>query len=100
VYPKSYAGARNDFTQMKANLPLEDIKIPTLIVHGDCDTSWAPFQYSENAVKRIPEQYVKFHVIKGGGHVLWLYDDNNLYKNDLRDVCYPFMKEHIKKADS
>lgn len=45
---------------------LAEIKIPTLVIHGDCD-ALVPLSDSEYITSQIPDSY--FHIVKGAGHV-------------------------------
>jgi len=61
-------GMDNDFVQFeKLALPLEAIRVPTLIVHGTKDQA-VPFEHAEYAVARVPG--ARLHAIEGAGHMM------------------------------
>jgi len=61
-------GLQNDTRQFaELALPIDEIKVPTLIFHGTADIS-VPLAHSELLAEQIPE--ARFHVIEGGGHMI------------------------------
>jgi pimeloyl-ACP methyl ester carboxylesterase len=65
------AGVRNDLQQLRTfdELPLEQIAVPTLIVHGTAD-KLVPVSESEAMAARIPG--ATFHRVDGAGHLVEL----------------------------
>jgi len=61
------AGVQNDLVQIHAmdDLNWENIRVPTLLIHGDKD-NLIPLGYSQGVAHRIPN--AELVVIKGGGH--------------------------------
>jgi pimeloyl-ACP methyl ester carboxylesterase len=64
-------GVRNDLQQLRTSdeLPLEEIVVPTLIVHG-ADDKLIPIAGSEAMAARIPGAI--FHRVDGAGHLIEL----------------------------
>jgi len=61
-------GFDNDMTQFQdLDLPLESIRVPTLIVHGTKDQS-VPFIHAEYAAARI--EGARLHAIEDAGHMM------------------------------
>lgn len=70
VWPPSMrnAGFDNDMRQFeKLDLPLESVRVPTLIVHGTKDQS-VPYEHAEYAAARVTGS--RLHAIKGAGHMM------------------------------
>lgn len=62
------AGFDNDFQQFQdLDLPLESIRVPTLIVHGTNDQS-VPYEHAEYAAARVAGS--RLHAIEGAGHMM------------------------------
>ncbi len=61
------AGVQNDLEQVHAmdEFNWEDMRVPTLLIHGDRD-NLIPLAYSQEVAQRIPNS--KLVVVKGGGH--------------------------------
>jgi pimeloyl-ACP methyl ester carboxylesterase len=61
------AGVQNDLEQVHAmdDFNWEDIRVPTLLIHGDKD-HLIPLAYSREVAHRIPN--IELVVVKGGGH--------------------------------
>ena len=61
------AGVQNDLEQVHAmdEFNWEDIRVPTLLIHGDRD-NLIPLAYSQEVAHRIPN--AELVVVKGGGH--------------------------------
>ena len=57
----------NDVENNKLRLPLEEIKVPTLITHGDKDKS-VPLTQAEQAKNLISG--AELYVVEGGSHIL------------------------------
>jgi pimeloyl-ACP methyl ester carboxylesterase len=57
----------NDLTQIENldPIPLEDIRLPTLVIHGDADEV-VPFAHGVESARRIPS--AQFLPIQGGTH--------------------------------
>lgn len=60
-------GVQNDLIQVDAMnaFKWEDIRVPTLLIHGDTD-NLIPVKYSYHVARRIPN--AELVIIKGGGH--------------------------------
>lgn len=65
------AGVSNDIEQIKHlnKYPLEQIKTPTLVFHGDADRG-VPFVQGENSAARIPG--AEFFPVSGGDHLCYI----------------------------
>jgi 2-hydroxy-6-oxonona-2,4-dienedioate hydrolase len=61
------AGVQNDLEQIHAmdGFNWEEIRVPTLLVHGEKD-QLIPLEYSQEVARRIPN--AELVVVKGGGH--------------------------------
>jgi pimeloyl-ACP methyl ester carboxylesterase len=61
------AGVRNDLANVHAmdDFSWEEVRIPTLLVHGDKD-NLIPLQYSQETARRIPN--AELMAVEGGGH--------------------------------
>ena len=61
------AGVQNDLTNVHAldEFKWEDIRVPTLLIHGDKD-KLIPVEYSQEVTRRIPN--AELVIVKGGGH--------------------------------
>ena len=53
LYPEAYPSWFNDMENDQKNIPLENINIPTLIVHGVRDKI-VPFSHGQGTAARIP----------------------------------------------
>ncbi len=64
-------GFNNDMERFAAieELPLSDIRCPTLITHGTADGD-VPFKHAEDAYQIIPDS--QLHRMENGWHLLWL----------------------------
>ncbi len=93
VYPFTLrlSGIHNDATQIEATpeLPLETIKTPTLVIHGDADDT-VPFSQGIASATRIPN--AKFLPIPGGTHYAIL-----THLEITRPVIMDFIREHTPK---
>ena len=65
---------------------LKNVKVPTLIVHGDADNIVPIATSAEQAKKGIPEN--EYHVIKEGPHGL-----NVTHRDELNKILLDFLKE-------
>ncbi len=61
-------GYKNDLLYFEkiTSYPLEDITVPTFILHGTDDDE-VPFEHAENLAQRAP--YTKLFIIRGGSHM-------------------------------
>ncbi|TWX45547.1 alpha/beta fold hydrolase [Colwellia hornerae] len=63
-------GIKNDYEQFtNISLPLNDIKIPTLVIHGDEDVS-VDISHANELIKKI--RGAKLYTVKGGDHYMSL----------------------------
>jgi pimeloyl-ACP methyl ester carboxylesterase len=61
-------GFKNDYEQFKNFLlPLDEVKVPTLVVHGDEDAN-VDINHAKELVKKI--KGAKLYVVKGGDHYM------------------------------
>jgi pimeloyl-ACP methyl ester carboxylesterase len=83
------AGVRNDLQQLRTlgELPLEQIVVPTLIVHGTVD-KLIPISGSEAMAARIPGAI--FHPVDGAGHLIELGPKAAEVQSKVRE----FLREH------
>ena len=69
-WPPSFrqSGTDNDSEQFtKLELPLADVSVPTLIIHGTADAN-VPFSHAELLAERIPN--AELHAILGADHMM------------------------------
>jgi pimeloyl-ACP methyl ester carboxylesterase len=83
------AGVRNDLQQLRtlSEFPLEQIVVPTLIVHGSAD-KLIPIEGSEAMAARIPGSI--FHRVDGAGHLVELGPK----AAEVRSKVLEFLREH------
>jgi pimeloyl-ACP methyl ester carboxylesterase len=83
------AGVRNDLQQLRTlnELPLEQIVVPTLIVHGTAD-KLIPISESEAIAARIPGAI--FHRVDGAGHLVELGPKGA----EVQSKILEFLREH------
>lgn len=90
AYPTSLrlSGMLNDLHQIETlgPIPLEDIHVPTLVIHGDADEV-VPFAQGVESARRIPS--AKFLPIRGGTHYCAL-----THLELTRPVIMKFFAEH------
>ena len=68
VYPNTVETMKHDHSHLNVeDIPLEEIKVPTLILHGDKDKQ-VPYEHSFRARDRIPN--AEMYTVKGGMHIL------------------------------
>lgn len=78
------AGLQNDLFQFNNvdSIPIEQIRCPTLVIHGDKDKD-APISHAENTVKKIiGAEFYKLHNV---GHILWIGPQKNLVEEKVLD---------------
>ena len=82
------SGMLNDVTQIEAlqPIPLEDIQVPTLVIHGDMDET-VPFSQGVESATRIPN--AKFMPVSGGTHYCAL-----THLELTRPAIMEFLAEH------
>lgn len=82
------AGLDNDLAQFQdLDLPLESIRVPTLIVHGTQDQA-VPFAHAEFAAARVPNATV--HAIEGAGHMMPF-----AYETEVNEAVTQFLNKLI-----
>ena len=83
------AGMKNDVAQLKTvkDLPLKDVKAPTLIIHGtkDADVSVEDAKFADQIIPKA-----ELHLVDGGFHVLAISDAID----DITRKRVDFLKEH------
>jgi len=86
------AGVENDIEQLKQvkDLPLKDIKAPTLIIHGTNDAD-VPVENAQYAAKTIP--HVELYLVPGGFHIMALTDSID----EITTKRVNFLQEHAPK---
>ena len=84
------AGFDNDMAQFRAieQLPLDQIRCPTLVLHGTHDGD-VPFAHAEAAADTIPN--AELHRVEHGWHLLALSDG----AEDYERVKIEFLRRHI-----
>lgn len=84
------AGFDNDMKHFAAieQLPLDQVRCPTLIAHGTHDGD-VPFRHAEDAAREIPG--AELFTVEKGWHLLALSDGDNAYQRAEID----FLKEHL-----
>lgn len=84
------AGFDNDMEQFAAidRLPLEEVRCPTLVVHGTHDGD-VPFNHAVDAAEQIPG--AELFAVEKGWHILAMSDGDNAYLRAEID----FLKEHL-----
>lgn len=91
AYPVSLRtpGMLNDADQIDnlAEIPLEDITAPTLVIHGTADQV-VPFEQGVDSAQRIPE--TTFLPIAGGSHYCIL-----THLEKTRPAILTFLKQHL-----
>jgi pimeloyl-ACP methyl ester carboxylesterase len=65
----------------------EDIRVPTLLIHGDKD-NLIPLEYSQEVAHRIPNS--KLVVVKGGGHECLVSHHRHVVP-----IINSFLAEHV-----
>ena len=83
------AGVQNDLEQVHAmdGFNWEEIRVPTLLLHGDKD-QLMPVEYSQEVARRIPN--TEFVVVKGGGHECLVSDHGY-----VRPIINSFLVKHM-----
>ena len=89
------AGFENDLARFAAieQLPLEEIRCPTLICHGTCDGD-VPFAHAEAAHRLIPD--ARLHGMENGWHLLRLCDG----ADEMIRTQLEFVQEHSQTPAS
>ena len=72
---------------LRRGYPLEQIGVPTLVVHAT-DDPMPPFAVAEREAARIPG--ARFVRIEGGGHLLVGHHD------EVRRCIADFLREHVR----
>ena len=86
------AGVENDLEQFKQlnDLPLKDIKTPTLVIHGINDAD-VPVENAQYAAKIIP--HAELYLVPGGFHIMALTDSIDR----ITQKRVNFLQEHAPK---
>jgi len=91
IFPVSLRteGILNDAKQIQnvKDFPLDKIKAPTLVIHGDADRL-VPFSHGQRSAERIP--HAEFLQIPGGSHLCYL-----THIEETEPVALKFLKEHV-----
>jgi pimeloyl-ACP methyl ester carboxylesterase len=87
------AGIRNDLQQLRTSvkIPLEQIGVPTLIVHGT-DDKLVPISEAEKIASRIPG--ATLYPIEGAGHLLEL----GPRATEVQTTILQFLREHAASS--
>lgn len=89
VWPPSLrmTGWQNDMLQVNdLALPVREIRVPTLILHGTADAI-VPFAQSQQLAQQIPE--ARFHEVDGGGHMMPIS-----HREEIDSIVGAFLREH------
>jgi pimeloyl-ACP methyl ester carboxylesterase len=90
IFPMSMRseGILNDARQIQHldDFPLEKIKAPTLVIHGDADRL-VPFSHGQRSAERIPN--AEFLHIPGGSHLCYI-----THIEETEPVALKFLQEH------
>jgi 2-hydroxy-6-oxonona-2,4-dienedioate hydrolase len=93
MFPRELSndGYVNDLDQFSAlqDFPLETIKVPTILLHGDQDDN-VPFAFAQNAAKRIPNAIL--YTMKGKNHYAFFGSYNDTLNNEIE----LFMKKNYE----
>ncbi len=83
------AGIRNDLAQIRAmlDLPLETIRVPTLVVHGTADKC-VPIENAQAVAGRIPGAIL--YPIEGAGHLVEI----GPWGSELQKKIVEFLRQH------
>jgi len=83
------AGVQTDLANVHAmeGFKWEDIKVPTLLIHGDKD-NLIPMEYSREVSHRIPNP--ELVIIRGGGHECLVS-----HQREVRPLVNTFLNKHI-----
>lgn len=86
MYPLRKAGYSNDMRQFDAisSYPLEQITVPTLIVHGTADID-LPFAHAQLLASKVPQS--EFIPIEGGNHFSFITH---------QDIVLPALREFLQ----
>lgn len=86
------AGMKNDVAQLEKvkDLPLKDVKAPTLIIHGikDADVSVEDAKFAARTISNV-----ELYIVPGGFHVMAITDAID----DITRKRVDFLKEHAVK---
>lgn len=87
-------GLKNDMTQLTtmAQIPFEEITIPTLVLHGS-DDRVVPFSHAQLIAGRVPHS--KLMEVKGGGHLFFA-----THREEVVPVVMDFLKRNVNSADA
>lgn len=85
------AGVQNDVKNIHAmdNFKWEEMRTPTLLIHGDRDIL-IPLEYSQEVAHRIPN--TELVVIKGGGHECLVS-----HRREISPKLNSFLEKHARK---
>lgn len=93
MYPTSFrkAGFLNDFYQFQHNpdYPLDQVEVPTMVVHGTADMV-VPYRQGKTSAKHIPGN--QFLSIPGGTHLCFIS-----HREIVRPALASFLQEHQPK---
>ena len=88
AYHDTWTGLLNDVQEYKVPIPFDQVKVPTLILHGDHDGD-VDFSNAEKAHAGIKDS--ELIIAKKGGHMLMI---NEGYKEHLA-AQNEFIKKHF-----
>ncbi len=80
------AGTINDLSKTATGILLEEVTVPTLVIHGTAD-NLVPFSQGQAAADRIPG--AEFKPLQGGSHI-WMAT----HKDETKPVIRTFLNQH------
>ena len=85
------AGVQNDLANVNAmdDFQWEEIRVPTLLIHGDKD-NLISVEYSREAARRLPN--AELVIIKGGGHECLVS-----HQREVAPMLNSFLAKHVPK---
>lgn len=93
MYPTSYrkAGFLNDFYQFQhtSSYPLEQVQVPTMVVHGTADMV-VPYRQGEISHEHIPDN--QFLTVPGGTHLCFIS-----HEEVVKPALAAFLQQHQPK---
>ena len=87
-------GYKNDVEQYEhiGEYPLEQITVPTLVLHGDKDTN-VPIKHAEFVASKVPR--ARYVIDEGGDHLFFLTHSEKIFP-----LLLEFLEEHSQSAMS
>lgn len=84
-----FAGVQNDLANVNTmdNFKWEDLRVPTLLIHGDQD-KLIPLEFSREVARRVPN--AELVIIKNGGHECLVS-----HHRQTSPLIHSFLEKHI-----